>query len=639
MSTLQALLREWAFFAGMAVFIAGAALAGALLIARRGERRLSSQSRYTLVGIALLVPLVVAMLVPAAAGAWEGLLAWRATAVPPAQGVVASDIDLAGVATAAPALDALSLAALFWALVFLFVAATRLAEWFRWTRVGRRAANCDDSRLIVAFNRAWRGNAAPPTVRMSVSCEEPMVVGLLDPVVLLPVGYGEGLTDTEIEAVAVHELEHVLRRDNLDAAIADFLTSVFWFDPFHWIARARLLELREGACDERVLASGLPARAYLSALAKTSHAAIATPAVACMSGFRVRERMESIMSYPNNRPRWIPERSVRAGALAALALAALAIAGFAPAAADGDATPGKHSVTVVMTPLENGQILVDAEARTPEGTPVSRPRVVADVGTPIEVISKSGGRTYKLSVTPAADGSGFARLEVLEGEDVVDTVVKSIEAPALKLRKPATKVTAHFDSVDVREFARVMSGRVEVPIVVANAAAGKVTIHETDIPWDQAVAQAVAPLGLQLAFRNGQALIVPASSTVTLPRDFIPGPLGEPIPLPPPPPGYERIGGDITPPKVITRVDPRYPEEARKERVSGLVVVEAMIGEDGLVRDVKVRKGLPFGMDEAAVDAVRQWTFQPATKDGKPVAVVFNLTINFKLDGGEKAEP
>ena len=64
-----------------------------------------------------------------------------------------------------------------------------------------------------------------------------------------------------------------------------------------------------------------------------------------------------------------------------------------------------------------------------------------------------------------------------------------------------------------------------------------------------------------------------------------------------------------------------------------------MIGEDGLVRDVKVLKGLPFGLEEAAVEAVRQWTFEPATKNGLPVPVVFNLTINFKLDVEEKVEP
>jgi protein TonB len=92
-----------------------------------------------------------------------------------------------------------------------------------------------------------------------------------------------------------------------------------------------------------------------------------------------------------------------------------------------------------------------------------------------------------------------------------------------------------------------------------------------------------------------------------------------------------RVGGDVKAPVVINRVEPIYPEEARKARIMGIVIVEATISEDGIVKNVEVLKPLPFGLDQAALDAVKQWTFKPATLDGKPVAVRFNLTINFKL--------
>ena len=92
-----------------------------------------------------------------------------------------------------------------------------------------------------------------------------------------------------------------------------------------------------------------------------------------------------------------------------------------------------------------------------------------------------------------------------------------------------------------------------------------------------------------------------------------------------------RVGGDVKAPVVINRVEPVYPEEARKARIMGIVIVEAVIDQNGVVKDVEVLKPLPFGLDQAAVDAVKQWTFKPATLDGQPVAVRFNLTINFKL--------
>jgi TonB family protein len=96
--------------------------------------------------------------------------------------------------------------------------------------------------------------------------------------------------------------------------------------------------------------------------------------------------------------------------------------------------------------------------------------------------------------------------------------------------------------------------------------------------------------------------------------------------------GVLRVGGDVKAPVVTHRVEPFYPEEARAARISGIVILEVIIDKAGVVRDAVVLKPLPFGLDQAAIDAVRQWKFRPATMNGEPVDVVFNLTVNFKLD-------
>jgi TonB family protein len=98
------------------------------------------------------------------------------------------------------------------------------------------------------------------------------------------------------------------------------------------------------------------------------------------------------------------------------------------------------------------------------------------------------------------------------------------------------------------------------------------------------------------------------------------------------PPNALRVGGGVKAPVVIAKVEPHYSEEAREARISGIVILEVLIDKTGTVKDVTVLKGLPNGLSEAAVEAVRQWLFVPATKDGQPVDVVFNLTVNFKLD-------
>ncbi len=102
---------------------------------------------------------------------------------------------------------------------------------------------------------------------------------------------------------------------------------------------------------------------------------------------------------------------------------------------------------------------------------------------------------------------------------------------------------------------------------------------------------------------------------------------------PPPdePTGPIRVGGDVKPPEKIFYPSPQYTEIARKARIQGVVIVEAIIDKEGKVTNVKVLKGLPMGLDQAAVDAVSRWTFKPATLNGKPVAVIYNLTVNFQL--------
>ncbi len=88
------------------------------------------------------------------------------------------------------------------------------------------------------------------------------------------------------------------------------------------------------------------------------------------------------------------------------------------------------------------------------------------------------------------------------------------------------------------------------------------------------------------------------------------------------------VGGKIKPPVKIKNVAPVYPEIARSARVSGAVVVEATVGEDGKVMDTRILHSIPL-LDQAALDAVRQWEYTPTLLNGKPVPVVTTVTINF----------
>jgi protein TonB len=101
-------------------------------------------------------------------------------------------------------------------------------------------------------------------------------------------------------------------------------------------------------------------------------------------------------------------------------------------------------------------------------------------------------------------------------------------------------------------------------------------------------------------------------------------------PPPPPPPAPVRVGGSIKQPVKIKNVDPIYPPIAQSARVQGVVIIEATIGPDGRVTNAKVLRGQPL-LDQAALDAVKQWVFSPTLLNNVPVPVIMTVTVNFTL--------
>lgn len=95
--------------------------------------------------------------------------------------------------------------------------------------------------------------------------------------------------------------------------------------------------------------------------------------------------------------------------------------------------------------------------------------------------------------------------------------------------------------------------------------------------------------------------------------------------------GVYQIGGDVSEPVLLVKVEPEYSEEARKAKYSGTVLLSIIVDKNGMPRDIKVIRPLGLGLDEKAIEAVRQWRFKPAMKDGHPVAVQANVEVNFRL--------
>jgi TonB family protein len=95
--------------------------------------------------------------------------------------------------------------------------------------------------------------------------------------------------------------------------------------------------------------------------------------------------------------------------------------------------------------------------------------------------------------------------------------------------------------------------------------------------------------------------------------------------------GAYRIGGGVSPPQVVFKVEPEYSEEARKAKFQGTVVLFVVVDEKGNPRDLKVIRPLGLGLDQKAIEAVEKWRFKPGMKDGRAVPVQATIEVNFRL--------
>jgi periplasmic protein TonB len=158
-----------------------------------------------------------------------------------------------------------------------------------------------------------------------------------------------------------------------------------------------------------------------------------------------------------------------------------------------------------------------------------------------------------------------------------------------------------------------------------------------EVPRDEGVsAESVADVapaaGASAGEPGGVEGGVPGGVAGGIPGGIVGGVLGGvPKEEPPPPPDKPvRVGGQIKAPRKVRDSAPAYPDVAKQARVEGVVVLEAVINPEGRVTEVKVLRGSPL-LDDAAVNAVKNWVYTPTLLNGVPVPIVMSVTVSFKL--------
>jgi TonB family protein len=239
----------------------------------------------------------------------------------------------------------------------------------------------------------------------------------------------------------------------------------------------------------------------------------------------------------------------------------------------------------------------------------------------------------RLSAPPAArvqewrqvPGRGFVRFQV-----TLDTAGRVAEIR--NLIEPAVQIPAGLTPVDDET-------RRAIADAIMKSAAASVS------QWTYEPPKAPITFGVAFTFPSGADPIAVQEPTPPSPRGGGPSPVNfgggqQPLSVNDfgAAAGAVRVGGTVKPPVQTKKVNPVYPQAAQLERVAGLVILEVIIGTDGKVRDGRVMRSVAF-LDEAAIEAVRQWEYTPTEHDGKPVPVVMTVTVSFNMDVGIPEPP
>jgi TonB family protein len=213
-----------------------------------------------------------------------------------------------------------------------------------------------------ALERAQKSLNFRTDVELIISSHktEPTVCGVLKPVVMLPESIAEHLDDGELEAIMLHELVHILRRDNLIGNLQMVLCAVFWFYPPVWFFSRKIFDEREQACDEKVLEIYGSPEAYAASILKVVRFCFGwnkAGSPGAGSGSNLRRRIENIMSTHNSQRSARAWPSLLAGSLVGLALVLMVAAGV-----NGRAGNDRSEVTALESERSGEITLADDDS-------------------------------------------------------------------------------------------------------------------------------------------------------------------------------------------------------------------------------------------------------------------------------------
>jgi TonB family protein len=486
---------------------------------------------------------------------------------------------------------------LAWGLGVLVLTVNLAGAWVRSLSVRRSASPVGEPWRSHLDNLARRvGLVRRVVLSQSTSVDVPTLIGWLRPVVVVPASVLAGLSPAQLDAILTHELAHVRRHDYLVNLFQSAVETLLFYHPAVWWLSGRIRVERELCCDDLVIAVCADRVVYARALASLEELRIRRSVfgVAATDG-NLLQRVRRILT-----PVEIDQS--RSSAWSVLAAAVV----IAPIVFVGGAVERTSSAERVL----RADILLRAPEPPREIVPV---RPAGETTSPSRQIPRPANTASdKTAILALEEDFRLAKinndvkaLDRLLDESVISTNqsgVKRTKADLLELWRDFHVDRLTVDSADVQitgDLATVTGRQSEISGTGTDPMLFTRIWRRTNGAWRLfSVTQFFDPNTRRTGVHVDGATV--------------------------------RVGGGVGRPALVSHVDPVYPQAAKDAGVAGVVIVELLVDENGDVADAKIIRSVPM-LDEAVLEAVRQWKYHPAMVNGRPVRVLMSTNVTFAL--------
>jgi TonB family protein len=435
----------------------------------------------------------------------------------------------------------------------------------------------------------------------------PMTCGFVHPAIVLS-REAQTWDEADLNRAIVHEMEHVRRGDWMIHCLARVICAAYWFHPLVWIAWRRLALEAERSCDDAVLGRS-DATDYadqLVGLARRLSVAAKSPLLAMANHADLAARVGAVLDSRQRRGRagtFLVALACSVAAAVVLAVSPLRMVA-APQSAGADVRvspmprPSADAMRGITDVPVSDSLSADSSVVTEPGVAAAPQSAGADARVaPVPRFSAETALVIVNVVAADKDGQGVEGLGASDFVVTEDGVAQAIRI--FEFQKASAMPQGTQNSV---------SSYYILGYYTANQNADRLFRRIRLTSKVDTVAK--------LVYRDGYYAVPPFGGRF---------------------PGSERngadsgVGPDITSPALLRKVEPEYSDEARKAKHAGTVFLVVEIDASGQVTNIQVSRALGLGLDEKAIEAVRQWKFSPGKKDGKPVAMQAQVVVSFTL--------